>query len=83
MQSENGLVRIECHTIFFCITIKYKHIKVHILTCLESPPYPHTLGATHCRHNIEGVSSESLREGDGGHSIQSRDGVPVGQVGIG
>ena len=54
-------------------------------TCLECPSYPHTLGAALCRHNVVvgGVSSEPLREGDGGHSTLGGGGVPVDQVGVG
>ena len=53
-------------------------------TCLKSPSYPHTLGAALCRHNIVvgGVSSEPLREGDGGHSTLGGGGVPVDQIGM-
>ena len=56
-----------------------------IHTSLESSPYPHTLGAAHCRHNVvvSGVSSETLGEVDGGCSIQCGGGVPVNQVGVG
>ena len=56
-----------------------------ISTCLESPPFPHTLGAAHYRHSVVvgGVSSEPLRESDGGHSTLGGGGVPVDQVGVG
>ena len=52
---------------------------------MESPSYPHTLGAAHCRHNVVvgGVSSESLRECDGGHSTEGGGRVAVDQVGVG
>ena len=58
---------------------------VKLLTCSESPPFPHTLGAAHHRHNVVvgGVPSEPLREGDGCHSTQGGGGVPVDQVGVG
>ena len=54
-------------------------------TCLEPPLHPHTLGAALCRHNVVvgGVSSESLRENDGGHSTLGGGSVPVDQVGVG
>ena len=54
-------------------------------TCLKSPSYPHTLGVALCRYSVVvgGVSSESLREGDGGHSTLGGGGVPVDQVGVG
>ena len=35
------------------------------------------------RHNVEGVSSEPLRECDSGLSTQGGGGVPVNQVGVG
>ena len=54
-------------------------------TCLESPWYPHTLGAAHCRHNVAvgGVPFKSLRECDGGHSTEGGGHVPIDQVGVG
>ena len=52
-------------------------------TCFKAPLHPHTLGAAHCRHNVEGVSSEPLREGDGGYSTQSGGVVLIDQVGVG
>ena len=54
-------------------------------TCLESPSYPHTLGAAHYRHSVVvgGVSSEPLRERDSSHSTLGGGGVPVDQVGVG
>ena len=54
-------------------------------TCLESPWYPHTLGAAHCRHNVVVgcISSESLRKCDGCHSTEGGGGVTVDQVGVG
>ena len=54
-------------------------------TCMECPSYPHTLGVALCRYNVVvgSVSSEPLREGDGGHLIQGGGGVPVDQVGVG
>ena len=41
--------------------------------------------AAHCRHSVVvgGVSSEPLRERDGGHSTLGGGGVPVDQVGVG
>ena len=52
-------------------------------TCFKAPLHLHTLGAAHCRHNVEGVSSEPLRECDSGLSTQGGGGVPVNQVGVG
>ena len=52
-------------------------------TCFKVPLHPHTLGIAYRRHNVEGVSSEPLREGDGGHLTQGGGGVPVDQVGVG
>ena len=54
-------------------------------TCFKAPLHPHTcaLGAAHCRHNVEDVSSEPLREGDGCHLTLGGGGVPVDQVGVG
>ena len=56
-----------------------------ISTCLESPPFPHTMRAAHYRHNVVvgGVSSEPLRERDSSHSTLGGGGVPVDQVGVG
>ena len=43
------------------------------------------MGVALCRHSVVvgGISSEPLREGDGGHSILCRGGVPIDQVGVG
>ena len=59
--------------------------KVCLHTRLKSPPHPHTVGAAPCRHNVVvgGVSSELLRESDGGPSTQGGGGVPVVQLGVG
>ena len=61
------------------------HLEIYDSTCLESPLYPHTLGAAHCRHSVVvgGVSSEPLRERDSSHSTLGGGGVPVDQVGVG
>ena len=58
---------------------------LQLCTCLESPSYPHTMRAAHCRHNVVvgGVPSEPLREGDGGLSTLGGSGVPIDQVGVG
>ena len=69
---------------------KYLHL-VYTLSCwqlctgLESPPFPHTLGAAQCRHNVVvgGVPSEPLRESDSSHSTLGGGGVPIDQVGVG
>ena len=63
----------------------YVYTKALIPTYSKPPPYPHTLRTAHCRHNVVvgGVSSELLREGNGGHSTQCGGGVPVDQVSVG
>ena len=52
-------------------------------TCFKAPLHPYTLGIAYRRHNVEGVSSEPLREGDGGCLTLGGGGVPVDQVGVG
>ena len=61
------------------------HLEIYDCTCLESPPFPHTMGAAHCRHNVVvgGVPSKSLRECDGCHSTEGEGRVPVDQVDVG
>ena len=61
------------------------YTKSSIPTCPKAPPYPHTLRVTFCRYNVVvgGVSSQFLREDNGGYSTQCEGGVPVDQVGIG
>ena len=61
------------------------YTKSYIHTCLKLPLHLHTLRAVLCRHNVivGGVSSEFLRESDGGHSTLGGGGIPVDQVGEG
>ena len=72
-----------CHIKFSPSLLTYT--KALVPTWLESPPHSHTTGVALCRHNVvvSGVSSEPLREGDGGPLAQGVGGVPVDQVGIG
>ena len=51
---------------------------------MKLPLHPYTLGGALCRHSVVvgGVSSQPLREADGGSSIQGGGGIPVDQVGV-
>ena len=55
-----------------------------LCTCFKASLHPHTLGATHCRHNVvvSGGFTEPLREGDGCHLTLGGGGVLVDQVGV-
>ena len=62
-----------------CMSLLKYNTKAYVPTYSKPPPYPHTLGAAQCSHNIvvDSASSESLREGDGGHLNLGVRGVPV------